>query len=74
MRGTVKNWLPDKGYGFIKGDDGADYFVHWSEILMESRRKKLKEGQRVTFDAEKSEKGWAAVAVRPDNDGMEEKS
>lgn len=26
MKGTVKNYNNEKGYGFIFGDDGNDYF------------------------------------------------
>ncbi|MCC8067008.1 MAG: cold shock domain-containing protein [Clostridiales bacterium] len=68
MRGVVKAWYPERGYGFVTGDDSQDYFVHWSEILMESRRKKLEVGGRVTFDAQKTDRGtgWMAVAVQPD--------
>ena len=32
MNGTVKWFDTRKGYGFIVGDDGQDYFVHYSQI------------------------------------------
>ena len=28
MKGTITTYLPEKLYGFIKGDDGKDYFFH----------------------------------------------
>ncbi len=48
-KGTVKWFNPGKGYGFIKGEDGQDYFVHFSEIQTEGY-KTLEEGQEVTFE------------------------
>ena len=34
MRGTVKNYFTDRGFGFIRPDDGsADYFFHISGIV-----------------------------------------
>ena len=32
MKGTVKWFNPTKGFGFIEGEDGTDYFVHQSTI------------------------------------------
>lgn len=62
MEGTVKRWLMGRGYGFIEPEEGDnDIFVHHSDIggLYE-----LKEGQRVTFDVEKTYKGLRAVNVK----------
>ncbi|WP_296154502.1 cold-shock protein [Ruminococcus sp.] len=28
MRGRIKRFIEDKGYGFITGEDGQDYFFH----------------------------------------------
>ena len=27
LTGTIKKWEEDKGWGFIEGDDGEDYFI-----------------------------------------------
>ena len=32
MIGTVTSYLSDKNYGFIKGEDGKDYFFHDSYL------------------------------------------
>ena len=62
QKGTV-NWFDsDKGYGFIEREDGDDVFVHHSEIQEEGFTD-LKEGQKVEFEVEKSEKGPQAVNV-----------
>lgn len=48
MKGTVKWFNAQKGFGFISGDDGKDYFVHQSNIKIEGFRK-LDEGDIVDF-------------------------
>ena len=49
MNGTVKWFDSKKGYGFINGDDGKEYFVHQSNIQMQGFRK-LDEGDIVDFE------------------------
>ncbi|WP_039765353.1 cold shock domain-containing protein [Caldicellulosiruptor sp. F32] len=63
MRGRVKWFNPEKGYGFISTENGDDVFVHFSAISMEGY-KTLAEGQMVEFDVVKSERGNQAVNVR----------
>ena len=48
LQGTVKWFSAQKGYGFITGKDGIDYFAHFSEIQMDGYRK-LSGGQPVLF-------------------------
>ena len=50
LQGTVKWFSAQKGYGFITGEDGIDYFAHFSEIQMDGYRK-LRGGQPVLFEA-----------------------
>lgn len=38
MKGNVKWFDPRKGFGFIVGEDGNDYFVHFSNILADGFR------------------------------------
>lgn len=63
MQGTVKWFNDEKGYGFIKKDDGAEVFVHWSSILNMRGRKNLMENQRVEFEEETGPKGLQAKNV-----------
>jgi CspA family cold shock protein len=51
-QGTVKWFNAEKGYGFIANEEGGDdVFVHFSAIQAEGYRK-LKEGQKVSFEIE----------------------
>ena len=34
MKGTVKKFDKEKGYGFITGEDGQDYFFHYSPSII----------------------------------------
>ena len=60
--GTVKRFNEVKGFGFIAGDNGTDYFVHQSNINMDGFRS-LHEGERVSFDVEQADRGPKAFNV-----------
>jgi len=63
--GTVKWFNADKGYGFIKPDDGSkDLFVHHSEIQV-SGYKSLNEDQKVEYELGQGQKGPCATNVKP---------
>jgi CspA family cold shock protein len=59
-------WFNDqKGYGFIRPDDGSkDLFVHHSAIVGQNGRRTLSEGDVVTFDAGDTPKGPQAQNVQ----------
>lgn len=62
MKGKVKWFNAEKGYGFIVSEEGKDVFVHFSAIVQEGY-KSLEEGQEVTFDVEEGERGQLAKNV-----------
>ncbi len=61
MKGTVKFFNEMKGFGFIAGEDGKEYFVH-STGLAEGAT--LHENDEVTFDVEQGDRGPKAVNVQ----------
>ena len=63
MKGTVKFFNQVKGFGFIKGDEEKEYFVHSTGV---NEGVELDEGTKVTFDSVKDEKGEKAVNVSID--------
>ena len=64
MKGKVKWFNADKGFGFINRvvGDGEDIFVHYTQILEEGYRS-LEEGQEVQFDLYETERGLQAKNV-----------
>ena len=62
--GVVKFFNDQKGFGFIKREDGDDLFVHFSHIAG-TGFKKLVEGQAVEFEVAQGRKGLEATNVRP---------
>lgn len=61
--GTVKWFNPDKGFGFIAQDGGADVFVHFSAIEGSGYRN-LNENDKVEFEITMGDKGPNAANVR----------
>ncbi len=62
MKGTVKWFNNQKGYGFISDAEGNDIFVHYSGVNMEGF-KSLEEGAEVEFDVIQGTKGPQATNV-----------
>ena len=63
QKGTVKWFNETKGFGFITPEDeGTDVFVHFSAIQGEGF-KTLTEGDNVSFEIVKGQKGMQAANV-----------
>ena len=62
LKGKVKWFNNDKGYGFIEYKSNEDIFVHYSSILSEGYRT-LVEGQYVEFELVETDKGLQAKNV-----------
>jgi len=60
MKGTVKFFNEMKGFGFIAGEDGKEYFVHKSGLKEGTA---LNENDAVTFDVEEGDRGPKATNV-----------
>src|SRR5664279_3341304 len=61
--GVVKFFNGERGYGFIKPDDGGrDVFVHITAVE-QAGLKSLNEGQKISFDVEPDKKGKGPKAV-----------
>jgi len=57
--GTVKFFNESKGYGFIKAENGEEYFVHATGLIDQVR-----ENDRVQFELKEGKKGQNAVDVK----------
>ncbi len=62
MKGTVKWFNNQKGYGFISDEQGNDIFVHFTGLNMEGF-KTIDEGADVEFEVADGAKGPQAVNV-----------
>ena len=62
MKGTVKWFNAEKGYGFISVEGGEDVFVHFSAIQGDGF-KTLEEGQAVEFEITDGNRGPQAEEV-----------
>ena len=62
VKGKVKWFSNQKGYGFITPEDGKDVFVHHTAIQGEGY-KSLEEGQEVEFEVKEGPKGEQAANV-----------
>lgn len=65
MRGIVKKVDRLKGYGFILGDDGIEYFVHKSQLARGVKWEFIEQGMGVMFTEGGGAKGPRAEDVEP---------
>lgn len=61
--GTIKK-LTDRGFGFIKQEEGKDIFFHCSSLIGGDQFEDMKEGDTVSYDHGQGPKGPRAINVR----------
>ena len=62
--GTVKKLVSDRGFGFITGEDGKEYFFHRSALAPTLDFDRLVGGEKVQFEIERDPKGARARDVQ----------
>ena len=62
-KGTIRRLTADRGFGFIRTEQGEDLFFHRNE-LQGVDYNSLREGQRVEFEVAQGPDGSCAVKVR----------
>jgi CspA family cold shock protein len=62
--GTIKRVIADRGFGFIAGDDGKEYFFHRDGIEPPLTFEALASGEKVEFDVTSGPRGPRAARVR----------
>jgi len=66
MKGTVKFFNEMKGFGFIAGEDGTEYFVHQSGL---GAGVNLNDNDSVEFEVTQGDRGPKAVNVSKSDSG-----
>lgn len=61
MKGTITTWFDDKGFGFIKDENGDNRYFH---VIKVANPELIKKGAEVTFEPTTNNKGLSAFAVK----------
>ena len=61
MKGTIKFFNNEKGFGFISGEDGKEVFVHQSAL---DEGVTINEGDSVEYEVETGDRGLKAAKVK----------
>lgn len=65
LEGSIRKIKPDRGFGFIAGDDGQDHFFHWSSMEKTTKNfRELEIQDRVSFISIDGDKGPRAICIR----------
>lgn len=67
MKGTIKSFLPEKGYGFIRGEDGKDFHFH-ANSLQTGDIEHIFDGAFVEFEPAATPKGYRARSIKVSHD------
>ncbi|MBP6122206.1 MULTISPECIES: cold-shock protein [Providencia] len=61
MNGTITTWFDDKGFGFIKDENGDNRYFH---VIKVANPELIKKDATVTFEPTTNNKGLSAFAVK----------
>lgn len=61
MNGTITTWFEDKGFGFIKDENGDNRYFH---VIKVSNPDLIKKDAKVTFEPTTNNKGLSAFSVK----------
>jgi cold shock CspA family protein len=61
MNGTITTWFKDKGFGFIKDENGENRYFH---VIKVANPDLIKKDAAVTFEPGTNNKGLSAFAVK----------
>ncbi|QGY32732.1 cold-shock protein [Pantoea cypripedii] len=61
MKGTITTWFQDKGFGFIKDENGENRYFH---VIKVANPDLIKKNAAVTFEPTTNNKGLSAYAVK----------
>ena len=68
MKGKIKWYRKEKGYGFVTGEDDKDYFVHYTSLPQDTDNI---DGKDVTFEVKDTDRGTQAVDIVFDGDSAD---
>lgn len=63
MKATMIRVLSTRGFGFARAEDGAEYYVHATDLVNEDDWTRIQKGRNIEFTVEKTEKGMRARSV-----------
>ena len=63
MQGTIVRLVRDRGFGFIKAENGSEVFFHATGVTGSTPYDNLAEGQTVTYEKEQDSRGRGERAV-----------
>ena len=64
MNGKFKWYKKEKGYGFVTGEDGKDYFVHFSALPKDQEDIRETDNIKVTFDLKDTPRGPQVSTIK----------
>lgn len=69
MKGTIKWYNKEKGYGFIRGEDSKDLFFHYSALPKYMENVREEDNLKVEFDLVDTDRGPQAQKIKFVDDG-----